>query len=136
MAEDKYRLQRNRKLTISSLTPPLPPGRSIQSPFVTLLPAYNASERQHAEATAKELINLGCVEFCCVGPESELLHDTLDVIVEAEGKFDIVTTWIEDPVAAGEYFLHAAAAGGRANLLALVEAHPEIQAMLKNGGSM
>lgn len=129
MAAISFSIEGNRKLTFTSVTVPI--DHSIHPPFVTLLPAYSAPERQQAEAVTKELINLGCVEFCCVGPEAELLHDALDEIVEAEGTLEVVTTWIEDPTEASEYFLHAAG-GGRPNLLALIHAHPELRDMLQD----
>lgn len=121
-------LKENRMLTITSLAPAA--DHSIQPPFVTLLPAYSEPERQQAEAVTKELINLGCVEFCCVGPESERLHDRLDEIIEGEGALEVATTWIEDPIEASEYFLHAAG-GGRTNLLALIRSHPDLHAVLE-----
>jgi hypothetical protein len=128
MAARSLSLEGNRKLIITSVGAPA--DHSIQPPFVTLLPAYSAPERNQAEALMKGLINLGCVEFCCVGPGAELLHDTLDELIVAEGALGVVTTWIEDPTDACEYFLHAAA-GGRANLLALIHYHAELQAMLE-----
>lgn len=128
MAARSVTLAGNRKLVISSLGASA--DHSIQGPFVTLLPAFNPPERQQAEAITKDLIELGCVEFCCVGPEAEQLHDALDIIIEAINALDTVTTWHEDPTDACEYFLHAAT-GGRANLLALILSHPELQAMLE-----
>jgi len=128
MAARSLSLEGNRKLTIASVGTPA--DHSIQPPFVTLLPAYSAPERQQAEALTKELINLGCVEFCCVGPEAELLHDALDEIIETEGALEVVTSWIGDPAEASEYFLHASA-GGRANLLALIHSHPELRTLLE-----
>ncbi|WP_438007156.1 hypothetical protein WME89_53040 [Sorangium sp. So ce321] len=118
----------SRKLVITSLGAPA--DHAIQRPFVTLLPAFNPSERQQAEAITMNLIDLGCVELCCVGPEAEQLHDALDSIIEVSSALDVVTTWHEDPTDACEYFLHAAA-GGRAHLLALILSHPELQAVLQ-----
>lgn len=129
MATHSLGLDRNRKLTITSVGAPA--GHSIQPPFVALLPAYSAPERHQVEGLARELIKTGCVEFCCVGPEAERLHDALDEIIETEGALDVVTTWFEDSKEASEYFLHAAA-GGRANLLALIHSHPELQALLED----
>jgi hypothetical protein len=118
----------NRKLIISTLD--TSSGYSMQRPFVTLLPAFNAAERQQAESMTKALLDQGGVEFCCVGLEAEQLHDSLDEIIEARGTLDVVTTWHEDLTDACEYFLYAAAAG-RANLLALISSHPELQSMLE-----
>ena len=128
MAARGLTLAGSRKLVISS--PGASADYSIQRPFVALLPAFNASEREQAEAITKDLIDLGCVELCCVGPEAEQLHDALDSIIEAGNALEVVTTWHEDPMDACEYFLHAAA-GGRANLLALILSHPALQAMLE-----
>ena len=128
MAARSLSLDGTRKLTITSMGAIA--DHSIQPPFVALLPAYSAPERQQAAGLTKELINFGCVEFCCVGPEAELLHDALDEIIEADGALEVVTTWIEDPTEGSEYFLHAAA-GGRANLLALVHSRPELQVLLE-----
>jgi hypothetical protein len=128
MAAHSLALAGNRTLVISSLGASL--DHSIQRPFVTLLPAFNPLERQQAEAMTKSLIDLGCVEFCCVGLEAERLHDALDEIIEATGALEVVTTWHGGPTDACEYFLYAAA-GGRANLLALISSHPELQAMLE-----
>jgi hypothetical protein len=128
MATSSVRFREGRKLFLSSVA--VPEGRSPQSPFVALLPAYSAVERQQAEAVCMPSVKLGCVEFCCVGPESELLHDALDAIVEAEGALGVVTTWVEEPTEAVEYFLHAAG-GGRPDLLAMVDAHPDLRDMLR-----
>ncbi|HCF62685.1 MAG TPA: hypothetical protein DFS52_32435 [Myxococcales bacterium] len=72
---------------------------------------------------------LGSVELCAVGPEAEQLHDALDAVLEASGALEVVTTWHQSISDACDYFLYAAAAG-RANLLALIGEHPELQAML------
>lgn len=127
-ATHSLELDGKRQLVIGTLD--TSPSESIQRPFVTLFPAFSAPERQQAEALTSFLIRLGCIEFCSVGPEAELLHDTLDDLIEAGRAFEVVTTWHEDVMDACEYFLHAAA-GGRANLLALVSSHPELQAMLE-----
>jgi len=72
----------------------------------------------------------GCVEFCCVGLQAELLHDSIDEIVEKKGAFEVVTTWHTDYTDASEYFLFAA--GGKSpTLLALVTSHPELVALLE-----
>src|SRR4051812_42436143 len=67
---------------------------SISPPFVALVPSYSAPERRAVEAIAKELIRIGCVEFCCVGPEAELVHDALDQIIEDVGTLEVATTGI------------------------------------------
>ncbi|WP_437833679.1 DUF7684 family protein [Sorangium sp. So ce1153] len=128
MAAISHTFAGNRKLVISAMGASA--DHSLQRPFVTLLPAFNPSERQRAEAITKDLIDLGCVEFCCVGHEAEQLHDAIDNIIEARNALEVVTTWHEEPSEACEYFLHAAA-GGRAHLLALILSHPELQAVLE-----
>ncbi|MFT3912775.1 MAG: hypothetical protein QM704_01430 [Anaeromyxobacteraceae bacterium] len=117
-------LGRSRTLVLAAVTFPL--DDSVRPPFASLLPAYGPSERQQGEADARELIRLGCAEFCCVGPEAELLHDALDEIVEREGALEVVTTWIQEPAEASAYFVHAAG-GGRLDLLAAIDAHPELR---------
>lgn len=104
----------------------------LSAPFVVLLPAYNAAERHRAETSIRALLRLGCVEFCCIGPEAEVLHDALDTIIETEGALDVATTWIEEESEGCEYFLHAAA-GGCTDLLACVEGHPPLQLRLVSG---
>jgi hypothetical protein len=100
-------------------------------PFATLLPAFDEKERDQAKAVAVLLLEQGCAEFCCVGPEAELLHDSIDAIVESKGALRVVTTWHTDWSDASEYFLFAA--GSRAStLLAVVGAHPGLVAMLEN----
>ena len=69
---------------------------SVGRPFVTLLPAFDERERRQAEAMAGLLMDRGSVEFCCVGPESELLHDSIDEVIERRGALDVVTTWHTD----------------------------------------
>lgn len=127
METTSVKWREGRQLVLSSVA--IPGDRCVRPPFVALLPAYGPSERQQAEALSRELVKLGCIEFCCVGPQSELLHDALDEIVEADGALEIVTTWIDDPTEAIEYFLYAAG-GGRPDLLALVGGHPELHAAL------
>jgi hypothetical protein len=103
---------------------------SLNRPFATLLPAFDEKERRQAEAVAGLLMDRGSVEFCCVGPEAELLHDSIDEIVEKRGALEVVTTWHTDYSDASEYFLFAA--GGRSpTLLALVASHPELVALLE-----
>ncbi|HSO28948.1 MAG TPA: hypothetical protein VLS28_03535, partial [Candidatus Sulfomarinibacteraceae bacterium] len=105
------------------------PNASLNPPFVTLLPAFDEEERRQAEVLAGLLMDQGCVEFCCVGPEAEQLHDSIDEIVEKMGAFEVATTWHTDLSDACEHFLFAA--GGRSpTLLALVASHPELVALL------
>ena len=103
---------------------------SATGPFAVLVPAFSPAERRQVEALAITLLDLGCTEFCSVGPEAERLHDALDVIIEGRGAFEIVTTWHTDYGDACEYFLFAAG-GMLPTLLALVSAHPDLIAVLK-----
>lgn len=103
---------------------------SIGRPFVVLVPAFNAGERRSVEEMVGILVDLGCVEFCCVGPEAELLHDSIDGIVEEKGALDVVTTWHENHADACEYFL-LAAGGKPPALLALISSHSELAARLE-----
>jgi len=123
-----FALEGNRCLVVGTLD--ATPSNLINPPFVSLMPAFNSSDRRQAAAIANSLIDLGCVEFCCVGPEGEQLHDTLDEIIEGRGALEIVTMWDADPDLVCEYFLYAAAAG-KANLLALLSGHHELQAILE-----
>lgn len=121
-------LSDGRNLVLGSLGAPV--DYSLRRPFVTLVPAFDAGERQKVEAMTGILMELGCREFCCVGPEAEQLHDSLDGIIEERGALEVATTWHTDYSDACEYFLFAA--GGRPpTLLALVSAHPDLTASLE-----
>ena len=110
---------------------------SIPKPFAVLVPAFDESERRQIEEIAMNLVNIGCEDFCCVGPESELLHDALDwLFVDNENEtIDVVTSAFEDESDACEYFLFAAGAQ-MFHLLALVSLHPELTSLLKQIGGM
>lgn len=102
----------------------------LPSTFAVLLPAFDAEERRAAEAVVTPLVELGCIEFCCVGPQAEELHDAIDWVIEEKKGLHVVTTWDESQTEACEYFVHAA--GGRPpGLLGLVENHPELVAALQ-----
>jgi hypothetical protein len=104
---------------------------SVCRPFAALVPAFDPGERQQVEAMTGTLVDLGCREFCCVGPQAEQLHDSIDGIIEDRGAIELVTTWHTDYSDACEYFLFAA--GGRPpSLLALVSAHPDLAALLED----
>lgn len=128
MTVERIQLKKNRELVIHSMAPSA--ALAMTSPFATFLPAYNARERKQAVAMAADLIRGGCIEFCCVGPESEQLHDELDDVIVEHGTLDVVTTWDEEAHEAVVYFLLAATAG-RCNLLALIQSHPELEALLR-----
>lgn len=128
MAHRVATLSGGRKLLLSS--PNTRDDFGVLSPFVVLAPAFNETERSEVLAIVGSLIDQGCIEFCCAGPQSEFLHDAIDEIVEDRKRPDLITTWHTDASDACEYFLFAA--GGQANnLLALVACHPELQDLLK-----
>jgi hypothetical protein len=106
----------------------LPVG--LTAPFAVFLPASNKQERLEVEAIIVALLDAGCIELCCVGPEAESLHDSIDCIVEDRAAFDVVTTFHFDETDACEYFLFAAG-GGIRFLLALVSSHPKLVSMLQ-----
>ena len=116
------RFGRGRVLKIAPLLGPI--AAKIHSPFVALLPASNSEECSEAVLVAKNLVNMGCIELCCVGAQSEALHDALDGVLEDMSKLNVVTTFHEDVMDACEYFLFAAGAQTD-SLLALVSLHPE-----------
>lgn len=122
-------LSDNRRLIIGH--PNDPWSDALSDSFVALLSAFDAADLRHAEVIAGRLLARGCLEFCCVGPAAEQLHDLLDGLVEDLGAFDVVTTWEVDPIEACEYFLFAAA-GKPSTLLALVAAHPDLVASLES----
>ena len=102
----------------------------LPRPFVALLPASNAADCGLACEIMTRLSELGCIEVCCVGPAAEQMHDQLDVIIEASGALETLTTWFGDGRDACEYVLFAAG-GGNFSLLALVLDQPELAAILK-----
>lgn len=104
---------------------------SLRRPFVALVPAFDAGERQQVETMAGTLMDLGCMEFCCAGPQAEQLHDSLDGIIEERGALEVATTWHTDYSDACEYFLFAAD-GRPTTLLALISSHPELAALLED----
>lgn len=128
MATRLLTLSGGRSLVLGSLH--MPVDNSLRRPFAALVPAFDAEEQQKVETLVGTLLDLGCIELCCVGPQAEQLHDTLDEIVEAKGALDVVTTWHVDDADACEYFLFAA--GGKPpTLLALISSHPELAAVLE-----
>lgn len=101
----------------------------INGQFGVLLPAYNKKERQKCEQICIDLVEIECMEFCCIGSEAEILHDSLDYIIEDINALDIVTTYDFDENEACEYFLFGMGAGTY-SLLALVEEHESIVNLL------
>jgi hypothetical protein len=74
------------------------------------------------------------VEICCVGPQAEQLHDSVDDIVEAQGALDVITTAHVDYTDACEY-VRLTAGEKSAAPRALVSSHPELAALLEAMGS-
>lgn len=131
MESRRIQLNEDRHVVVIALGPA---GTATPAPpFVALVPAFDPAERRVVETAANDLIDGGCVEFCCVGPESEMLHDALDDLIERKGTLEVVTTWHVDVADACDYFLFGASAG-RAALLALVSAHPELVSALQERG--
>jgi hypothetical protein len=92
-------------------------------PFVVLMPAYGDDAERTAEAIAGLLIDHGCVEFCCVGPNAEVLHDSIDWVIIGKEAFGLLTTWHKEDVAGAEYFLLTSGPQKLA-MLALVDGYP------------
>lgn len=122
------KLPENRLLFLSPLGEPT--DFAVESPFAALLPAFSERERAASAAVSQLLLAKGCVEFCCLGPEAEILHDALDEVVERAGALDVVTTWHTDEVEAVEYFV-LAAGGMPSTLVALVALHSTVVAQLE-----
>ncbi|MCE9576180.1 MAG: hypothetical protein K8W52_23730 [Deltaproteobacteria bacterium] len=125
VSEGMRRLADGRMLAMSEL-----PVSDDYDQFAVLVPAFDADERARVEAAVDALLDRGCLAFVCVGPEAEVLEDGIDAIIEARGAFEVVTTSHAGVADAVEFF--ALCAGGRAaNLVALVDGHPEVVAALE-----
>lgn len=102
----------------------------LVAPFAVLLPAFSEAERREVEKLFGAILDRGCIEACCVGPESEGLHDTLDQVIEDRGALDVVTTWHTDLTEACEYFV-IVAGGGLRSLLVLTTSHADLTELVK-----
>lgn len=98
--------------------------------FLAMLPAYSTDEIALSLAVARMLIKLDCCEFCCVGPNSEQLHEELDIELEDEGRISIVTTSFTHEEEACEYFIFGATGGTASIMLCLVADHVDIVSVL------
>ena len=87
-----------------------------------MLPAFDCREREISRIISIDLLDAGCLEFCCLGEEAENLHDELDEIIEIKGLSSIITTWHDDIQDACEYFVNASG-GGADCLVGLMEEH-------------
>lgn len=103
----------------------------VSSPFAVLIPASDAELRAAAATLVPAMLDAGCVEFCCVGSQAELLHDEIDSELERRRAFEVVTTYHADMSDALEYFIFAAG-GARIYLLALIMDFPELLDDLRN----
>lgn len=117
-----------RKVHIGALLDEIP--AELSSPFAALLPAFEERERELAKMRTADLLAKGCSEICCLGPESETLHDAIDSLIEQGDSPSVVTTWHTDIADACEHLIYAAGGGG-ISLLALVASHPEVVALLE-----
>jgi hypothetical protein len=124
----QYILDTGRSLTIDVLD--AAKAAIPSTPFVFMVPASNQHERRHVEQVIPSFLGSPCLEICCVGRESESLHDALDHMIEDRGLLDIVTTWEVDEREACDYFLNSAS-GGTGSLLALVLEHDGLTDELK-----
>ena len=97
----------------------------VSSPFAVLIPALDKELCAEAVTLVPAMLDAGCVEFCCVGGQAELLHDEIDIELENRRAFEIVTTYHDDTSDALEYFIFAAG-GTKIYLLALVLDFPEL----------
>jgi hypothetical protein len=119
---------RGRVVTLGSTDDSMIP--LLPLPFAALVPAFNDAERERVEELGVKLVEMGCTEFCCVGPQAEILHDALDSIIEKKEAFHIVTTWHEDEADACEYFLFAAGTQYQ-HFFAMIGLHPELLTLLE-----
>lgn len=120
MPPQALHLQEGRTLLVHSVHEPVANiGALLSKGFAAMVAAFGSESRKAAEAIVGDLIDRGCVEICCVGPEGEALHDAIDWVVEDKEALEVVTTWHVDETEGCEYFLHVA--GGKPScLLALV----------------
>jgi hypothetical protein len=131
MANDTLLFQENRYLILR------PIGESLEccvplitAPFVAMLPAHESVDLSLAEDVVARLVDLGCIEFCCVGKRAEMLHDAIDWIVEDKNALGVVTTWHQDVPEACDYFVNTAGSTPKC-LLALVAQDAEMTASLR-----
>lgn len=76
--------------------------------FVVMLSTTEMKNLDSIRSFIKDLLALGCVEFCCVGEGAETVHNLIDEMIEDSELFAIVTTSHEDLSEGCDYFLHAA----------------------------
>lgn len=91
--------------------------------FLAMLPAYTNSELEQSIEIARQLIDLSCIEICCVGTLSSEFHDRLDSVLEEREELFVLTTSIVDEEEACEYFIFGADGAEAKLLIALVGGH-------------
>lgn len=100
-------------------------------PFAAMLPAVEDSDALGAPSLAGELVRMGCVEICCVGPHAETVHDLVDEVVEDLDALSVVTTWHQDMSEGCEYFISTAGARP-ALLIAIVAERDDLANLLRS----
>jgi hypothetical protein len=106
----------------------------IRGPFAMMLAASSIIPTEAQRRLIETAVERGCIEFCCVGPFGEQLHDYTDGLLEDRGELEIVTTWhVEEPLEdTVHYFLHVA--GEKAlTLIAAISDAPDLARALKEG---
>ena len=103
---------------------------TYSEPFLVMLPAFSRQERIASEGIAINLVDLGCIDFCCVGQQAEQLHDAIDYIIEDKNNLSVLTTWHCDIKEGCEYFIFAAGIGVRFRI-AIVSKHNSIISCLQ-----
>lgn len=126
-------IQPNRVVIVETAGLKLP--LEITKPFVMLVPAYDLVERKQIEAIVISLINLGCIEICCVGPEATALHEALDTIMIDCNAEHVITTSDIAEAEVIDYFLWTAGENP-SSLLALVSSHPELITAIETAVSL
>lgn len=98
--------------------------KKLSKPFNLLVAASDFSDASSFNSIIlREMIELGCREICCVGKNSESLHDSIDSIIEDIEAFEVVTTWHTDIEEGVDYFIRFA--GGRPNCLLAITDNDE-----------
>jgi hypothetical protein len=101
----------------------------LRQPFAALLPSFEEADVAAGMTMVVALVELGCIELCCIGPGSERFHDRIDEVVEDMQRTDIVTTWHADVEDGVEYFVGFAGAGASC-LVAFAANHAELAGCL------
>jgi hypothetical protein len=92
--------------------------KRLKIPFATLVYTDVELVGYTINQLIKELIDLGCVEFCCIGPYADSLHDLIDMLIEDLEAYHIVSTADLNPIEGIDYFINTA--GRRLNCLLVI----------------